>query len=355
VSKRKNKGESLQRTFWVTRISTNPDKHIKGDLLIITHTDLDGLISAFLLANAVADQYKHIDIIFSQPYFSNKLVDFLGSISLREYTHFALLDLSVDYTDPNSTLFLFEKLAGRLKYLFDHHSGWDKLLKKHKELKDCEIIINKVAIASPVNVTKHINVDTSELCCANLIFNFFKDKLNSDYFRDILDVAFIADDLVTRKNMMNTNAFSTFIKLANKSIEECLTTLLKNGSVRDFTGTEPNWYSLHLAEARKALQTSQEVYPGICYIRGYSSTHIHYTSLCQLAYDKYKIVIIKELDAKNQRIIFIIAHSVPHLDLTEVFKLKGGNPRRVSLYSKGTTVTTIVNKLKKYLMGKQAI
>lgn len=99
----------------------------------------------------------------------------------------------------------------------------------------------------------------------------------------------------------------------------------------------------------KLLHTAEEIYPGIGYIKCFSDVNINYTHLCELAYKKYKIIIVKELNAKKMRISFTIAHLIPDLDLTKLFKLQGGNPRRVTLCRRGITIHTIVNKLKPFL------
>lgn len=320
-----------------------------GDLLIIAHRDLDGLISAFLLATAVREQYEKVDVIFSQPYLGTHVRKYVTSGGrLNKYSALAMVDLSVDYARPPVTHQLFTTINCRLAYLFDHHSGWDKLLTQD-DLRGFNVAIDGEKVLYNSKFTRHVILG-NEPCCAKLIYDFFNlDSLENQYLQDILRVALVSDDLSLRQDVEGSEIYNIFTRFKNNNIEACLTELLTNTEASNLCTNKVNWYHKNSERAGKLLNSAEEIYPGIAYIRAFSDTHINYTLLCEQAYRKYKVLIVKELDAHNLKMSFTIAHNLPDLDLTKVFNLRGGSPKRVTLCRKNLTIDDIVEELKPYI------
>ncbi len=340
----------------ISKVGKSNLSSLKGDslenksLLIITHRDLDGLISAFLLFISLKHVYKNVDVLFSQPCLCDDLHNLISNKLYSFYNDIALLDLSVDYVNPAATKDLFNLLYPKLKYLFDHHAGWDKFI-SNKVKNDFIISIDKKLINNISAENKYIILDIKALCCAELIFNFFNlHTKNNKYLKDILAVARIADDLTVRRIMEKTKLYRTFVKLKNKTIEKALQELLRSNNTSDFRHTKKDWHLKHKLDAMRILKEDvKEVYPEIGYLCIFDDSVVEYTSLCEMAYKKYKILIIKELNSKKLRLSFTIGHTIPNLDLTKVFSLKGGNPRRVTLYQEGITIKYLIDTLKSFL------
>lgn len=317
-------------------------------LLIITHRDLDGLISAFLLANVLRSSYKDIDVLFSQPYFSVALRKYIaGNCKPSRYRDLAMLDLSVDYLNPKSSRKLFEYIQPRLCYLFDHHTGWIKLLRK----VDCEDfnLVNNGELEKDNKKQKYIVLGSTPSCAELIYAHFNLAQKGCQYLDDLLKVATISDDLKSRQKFEGTRWYEAFIRLKNRTIEGALAHIIKHKDITHYKKSKINWYSRNRVEARKVLESAEEIYPGIAYLKGCEDIPFNYTSLCEEAYKKYRIVIIKDIDAKHLKINYTVAHAIPNLDLTKLFKLPGGSPRRVTICRKGETIGSLVKKLKPFL------
>lgn len=321
----------------------------KGSFLIIAHRDLDGLISAYLLATALKDNYKKINIVFSQPYMACALRQYLTHKNcLNTYKGVAIVDLAVDYSKPRTTKNLISWLGDHVKYIFDHHAGWEKLISVIDAEKLFTIRIEGI-ITSAADPTRNIVLGKA-LCCAQLIYDYFKlSELRSAYIDDLLTIAMISDDLNIRRDYENTEAYTIFTNFKNNTIEGCLEQMKSSSSVEDIT-CSGNWYERSLKKAGALIQKAEEIYPGIGYLKtSADDPALNYTVIYEQAYKKYKILIIKELDARKLRISYTIAHTLPNLDLVEVFGLKSGNPKRICVYSKGWNIYNIVDKLKPFV------
>jgi hypothetical protein len=319
------------------------------NLLIITHRDLDGVISAFLLLFKLRSEYKNIDVVFSQPYLSSLLKRHLVSkVKLASYKHVALLDLSVDYMNPNSTKSLVAFLLPKLKFLVDHHTGWIKLL------SGLNTSSFNLKIDGEYHLFKNDNekciILGDEPCCAKLIYDHFHlESLQDEYIEDMLRISIISDDLLIRKDLEHSPIYESFTNLKNKTIENCLREIISAKHVSEFQKGKIDWYEKNTKDATQYLKLVKEIAPGIGYIWSFPEIDINYTSLCEQAYKQFKVLIIKELDAKNMKISFTIAHTIPNLDLTKLFKLRGGSPRRVTVYKRGMVVEDLVKKLSPFI------
>jgi hypothetical protein len=189
-----------------------------------------------------------------------------------------------------------------------------------------------------------------ELCCAKLLYDFFKlEQLHNKYLDDILTMSLISDDINSRKGLEGTPVYDAFIRLKNKTIENCLLQLEHCTDISQIKDEEYDWFAHNVERASTLLESAEEIYPGVGYIKAFSGNNVNYTLLCEQAYKKYKILIIKELDAHNMRMSFTIASSLDHLDLTKVFSLRAGSPRRITITKRDTTIDDILNIIKPHL------
>lgn len=317
--------------------------------LIVAHRDLDGLISAFLLAVAIRDSYSVIDVIFSQPYMASSLRNFLVQRDqLDTYCKFGFVDLSVDCTKPRTTKNLFTSLGRQVEYVFDHHVGWDTMIKSTGATKLFNVTVDD-HVLSEVPSSRCVVIGKST-CCAHLIYNHFNlAALKNSYLDDLLIVAMLSDDLHTRQLYKGTAEYTTFINFRNNTLETCLGQIKANTSVANIKGLNGS-YSRVIDAAEAALLQAEEIYPKVAYVKTFARSSLNYTALCERAYAvDYNVVIIKELDPRRMRISYTVAHNMPEVDLVAVFGLNGGNPRRITLYKKNCVARDILERLKPYL------
>lgn len=325
-----------------------------GGFLIISHKDLDGLISAYLLAVALKGKYRRIDVLFSQPYMAHGVKRFLTEHNrINDYAAYALVDLAIDYSKPKTTRKLMSFLGGSLHYIFDHHTGWNSLIQRINNGSMFNVFIEGECTVNKGSKCQVVLGDV--YCCAQLIYDHFNLKgLKNTYIDDLLIIAGISDDLTLRKMYENTSEYAQFISFKNNTLENCLNQIkvcTKTSDIHEST----NRYSISMAKAVETIKTAEEIYPGIGYLRTTVDDNLSYTVIYEQAYKYYNIFIIKELDPKKLKIAYTIAHTLPDLNLAELFGLRSGNPRRINLRGKHWTISGIVEKLKPYADNAHSI
>jgi len=321
----------------------------EGKFLAIIHQDLDGACTAALLVKALGVKYKQVDIVFTQPYWSRSLVKFLAKGNrLEKYAGVALLDVSVDYASPKDSEALFDFLqhSGKLVYLIDHHTGWDKILARHSICKDYSITIDDET--HQIGTTHKRIILGAEACCAKLVYDAFPTIQDADS-TNLMRIAAISDDLIIRQEMKDTPEYALFSQLKSLRLWDAMTQILAKPDLVNITDRGVDWVAVNNGYADTLLSSIKEVYPGIGYLSSLGDQQVNYTAIFERAYTKYKILIIKDLDPKHFRLSFKIGHCISDLDLTKIFHLKGGNSKRITLYSKRMVVADLVARLSPYV------
>ena len=132
-------------------------------------------------------------------------------------------------------------------------------------------------------------------------------------------------------------------------LEDALKELLVKEDFTAIVKGDINWVEVNNTAADLLVSKIREIHPGVGYLHSLYGQHVNYTALFERAYTRYKVVIIKDVDVSRLRFSFKIGHSLPDLDLTQVFRLRGGNPRRVTVYGKSLTIQAILARIKPYL------
>ena len=316
-------------------------------LLILAHRDLDGLKSAFILSKALAGQYGKIAMTFIQPYNTRYTLNFLCTkVKFRMYTHVALVDISVDHSDPYGTVKLFQTLSPNLRFVFDHHVGWSDLWTTLSGVKDYNVVVEGklVQLASS---DKFIVIDEDEVSCAKIIYDHF--GIQDQYLEDIVRIASIADDLRLRAESEGTDLYKLFSNIKSLSLDQVLKQLLSCSSVSGFSRSKTSNYDKDVRKASLVLNNAIEIRPGIGFVKTFADDNVAHTAIYEQAYKKYKVFIIRVLDTYRFKTVYIIGHILPNLDLTKVFELEGGNPRRIRLHRKDLTVENIADTINAYV------
>lgn len=89
--------------------------------LIITHGDVDGVISAALLTKIRQLDLRETDVIFTQPFLVDK-------VKTDGYDQIYVCDIAVNNRDPQMTEKFIQSLGDRLIVWHDHHQGWGQYI-----------------------------------------------------------------------------------------------------------------------------------------------------------------------------------------------------------------------------------
>jgi hypothetical protein len=151
---------------------------------IVAHGDLDGIISAALLARRHGWSPDEVKVTFTQPF----LVD---RVAVGEDDEVYVVDLAVNNRDPRMTRDFITRLGGRLVAWYDHHIGWGNEFKDGRDLRfviaegypSCAFLVggssSLVADANAADTRKGLLSDRGIL-----IENATKADLSDDRTRD---------------------------------------------------------------------------------------------------------------------------------------------------------------------------
>lgn len=91
---------------------------MKDNVLIVAHGDLDGIVSAALLAEQLGISAEEVQVIFTQPFLVDKveIPDGIESVYV--------VDIAVNNRNPEMTKRFIADLGDRLVMWYDHHQGW---------------------------------------------------------------------------------------------------------------------------------------------------------------------------------------------------------------------------------------
>ena len=90
--------------------------------LIISHGDLDGVVSAVMLHQIIRPEYDNIEVIWSQPYW---VADTRYTGDLGMYDNIFISDIALNNRNIGSVMRFIQKYKGRIIW-YDHHFGWSK-------------------------------------------------------------------------------------------------------------------------------------------------------------------------------------------------------------------------------------
>jgi hypothetical protein len=318
------------------------------ELVILAHLDIDGAVTAYLLGHSLEKEYKAVHVIFTKPYTSMPLRTYLVSkyIALQN-ADIAMVDLSVNQISPGSTAYLLNYLDRHtnLKYVIDHHMGWPEFLKYNKISYLTQIYDHKVTFEGTGSGTL---ITGKTAACAELVYDYFSIDRDDEYLALLLSIAKISDDLQIRSEMISTDAYATFAGIKGEDADTVMSRLLSRN-----LKTNSTWYTEKTQEVQEYLSRAREVYPGIGYIQLLSDSAINRTLLCEQGYKQYKVFILSEVNSKKMKITYTIATTLDNVNLVDMFSLRSGCPKKISVCRKHIDVDYIVNQFKPYLSGKE--
>lgn len=314
--------------------------------MIIAHKDLDGACAAAILYHTLQRYHFKVDVIaIKGGALIKRIQQMISTGEIRSYDEIAIVDLGPRSEDIFSFLKIFKLLRLRLKYIFDHHVGWEPIIanyKKSRLLKCFNIYLNNTAILKTTSNLFCVNTKASS--CGQVIQEFY--GINDPYLKDLAKISMISDDLSYKAN--NEEIQIAYQKLHYTPTNAAIREMGDHYNINSFKypNKSSGKYSSAIEQESKAKEVLDskviEISPGIGYL---APGHAHSCDITQLfreAYKKYLILIIQ----KNKD-FFTVGHCIPGINLVELLDARAGNPRRVTLRSsKLDSIDKIVERLK---------
>lgn len=320
--------------------------------LLITHGDLDGVISAYFITKFPKPDYK-FDIIFTQPFLLDRL-----DINFEEYFDVYITDIAINNKNPEMTANFIRKIQNsniHLWYWYDHHLGWDSFLKE-KEIDPYNFII-----------------DTKAKACAELIFKREKHYLEWEQtpletlllkkYKHLCNIAIKSDTGQIQPQIddpFNTeNSLYMYLKLVTSTYTEntvinyflCQIISYLNGSLSFFYDSLLPGYRKYKKILKNTflvlLYTKQEISDKVLLIDSRKFEPVDKTRLFFEAYNSAEIVILLNKSRATNEDLITIATNNKNINLVKIFGLESGAPFRVTLKYSKEKLDEIIDILKK--------
>jgi hypothetical protein len=269
--------------------------------LVVSHGDVDGIISAALVVKKHGLDLSQTDVVFTQPFLVDK-------IKPAEYEEVYVVDLAINNREPEMTKhFIEETLRDKLVYWYDHHKGWYQ-----SKLTDERFVIDEAAMscaaviggpAQWIEAANAIDSRKGESELGQLLDQAMKVNLSDDAVRRVAFeyVLGLNDGEILQKKQQEYQA-----------IERKTEELVQSGEVDGKV---------------LVIDTRREV--------GFDRTQIFMKGYQRAPF----VVVLGEFEGK----VTTTVATNTKTNLVEVFELKSGAPFRITL--EGDRVSYVVQKL----------
>jgi len=319
-------------------------------LLVISHIDIDGVVTAYMLAEALKGSYDHAGVIFTKPNDCNALAKYLADVAatdFRDYdVHTALVDVAINQSSPGETVNLINYLIAdwSLMYIIDHHHGWE-LIGNHRRFSGFTYIHNNVVKTTESIDTGLMVINESSLAAASTIYDLFNPTMvvDAEYLDKLLIIATLSDDLAFHAGFLAKlgessgeerlrlqSIFDSFTHLRGLDVADQLLAVINKNIAGD-----SEWYNEKFAAAAKCLPLIRNVTPkGAAYrigsIQLMTDSVVNRTFLFTAAYTKYDYLILSEVNPGRMTVNYQLGTSTP-VNLLTVFGLKTGSAKKIAL------------------------
>ncbi|MCK4614935.1 MAG: hypothetical protein KAU14_09035 [Thermoplasmata archaeon] len=124
-------------------VEETPERRI-SECLIVTHGDLDGVLSAVALIQK--EELHGVKTLFTTPGDVNNIFNL---VNIEEYKYVYVCDIAPNNKNLQRTNYFIERLGDRLVTWYDHHNGWDtfkaRYLKYNFNLLELGFVIDEEA------------------------------------------------------------------------------------------------------------------------------------------------------------------------------------------------------------------
>lgn len=265
--------------------------------LVVTHGDVDGVISGALVVKKYNLDLTETDVVFIQPFLLDK-VDF------GEYEKVFVADIAINNRNPKMTRRFIEVLGNQLVIWYDHHRGWQNT--------DQRFVIDE---SSP-SCAKVIGGPTEWIEAANVI----DSRKGFSELGQLLDQAItvdLSDDTVRRVSFeyvlgLNDGELLREKQQEYRKIEKKTEELVESGSLKK------NMLVIN-TRGEKGFDRTQ------LFMKGYNRAPF--------------VVVLGEFKGE----ITTTVATKEKVDLLKVFDLKSGAPFRITL--EGNRVEFVLKKI----------
>jgi hypothetical protein len=282
--------------------------------LVVSHGDLDGIISASIIS--VNYNIPAENIIFTQPFLLDK-------ISIPQDTEeICIVDIAVNNRNPETTKEFIERYRAKIRLWVDHHEGY-KLLKEW--VGEEKVIAGDSPSCPQLMRESGFTVPEEWVAAANAADRptEYKETKLCKFLNRALKYGILSEDEELKEMIMKTIVRYLVKSYKNENYSEEERLLEEYGKL--YEEIEENTI--------ESVGEIQEI-PGFKYKVGYIKLErekkVDITKLFMLAYKRYDIVIIQKYNKENEEVT-LIGTKLKEVNLVSIFNLKSGAPFRVSL------------------------
>jgi hypothetical protein len=258
--------------------------------IVVSHGDLDGIISASILS--INYNIPPENIIFTQPFLLDK-------ITIQEdVEEIYIVDMAVNNRNPEATREFIEKYKYKIRLWVDHHEG-------HKLLKEWlgeERVISGDSPSCPQLMRESgFTVPEEWVAAANAADRptEYKETELSIFLNRALKYGILSEDEELKEMIMKT--IVRYLEIEENTIESA-------GEIQELSGFRYKVGYIKLEREKK----------------------VDITKLFMLGYKQYDIVIIQKYNKEDEEVT-LIGTKLKEINLVSIFNLKSGAPFRISL------------------------
>jgi hypothetical protein len=299
-----------------------------SNALIISHGDLDGVVSAVMINQIIKSDYDNIEVVWSQPYW---IADPKYTGDLSEYDYIYIADIALNNRNIGTVMNFIQKYKGRITW-YDHHFGWSKYniyqtvqfkLYVDERAKSCVEVIRKVH--PKVQYTEKIN---------GLI------KLAHETDQGIIDNLFHKALKINPKN--NESRYEIFRYGTSLNGGE-----LERQSLVSLKVKATKYSSVMLPNTETVLKEDSKKKDGVLFIdiRNRKRFPIDKTLLFFQAYRSGCPHVVLRFNSKSNEECLTVATKT-NINLVKRFKLPSGQAYRITLFKPKLTDAQISKLLK---------
>ena len=281
--------------------------------LVVSHGDLDGIISASIISvnyNVPAE-----NIIFTQPFLLDKIY------IPQDTEEICIVDIAVNNRNPETTKEFIEKYKYKIRLWVDHHEG-HKLLKEW--LGEDKVIAGDSPSCPQLMRDNGFIVPEEWVDAANAADRptEYKETELSRFLNRALKYGILSEDEKLKEMIMKTIVRYLVKSYKNEDYAEEERLLEEYGKL--YEEIEENTI--------ESVGEIQEI-PGFRYKVGYIKLErekkVDITKLFMLAYKRYDVLIIQKYNKEYEEVTLI--GTKLKINLVQMFNLKSGAPFRISL------------------------
>jgi len=295
--------------------------------IIISHGDLDGIVSAIMLNEIIKEEYDIIETIWSQPYWIS-YTKYTGDLGV--YDHIFVTDIALNNRNIGGVMKFIQKYKHNVTW-YDHHFGWSKFnicrtaqFKPYidERAKSCVSVIRRV----------HPKMQYPEKINGLIKLAHQTDQGNTDnLFHKALKIN-------PKNNESRYEIFRYGTSIIGGELERQALVSLKIKATKYSTVILPNTETVIKEDTQKKGNVL------FIDIRNRKKFPIDKTLLFFKAYEKAPHAVLRFYSKQNEECITVATKT--NINLVKRFKLPSGQTYRITLFKPNLSDSQIIKLLK---------